>query len=310
MAVERLLVLVSGLAAACFAWGALASLQAERWAVGARVARLAASDLLRAPGGPAAEPFAQRFLLPALRAAASRAARLLPRDLVQRVERRLVLAGRPWRISAADFLGVQTLAAVVLGGLGAWLMTAAGAAAGGAVFLGFVLAVLGAYLPQFLVSSRIAARRRSAVETLPDAVDLMVVCVEAGLGFDAALLRFVEKSQGAFAEEVALALAEMRVGRSRRQALQGIADRLDVPEVRAFVGAVLQSDRLGVPIADVLRAQSEFLRQVRRQRVEEASMKVPVKMIFPMVFCILPTLLMIILGPALIEAAHSLGVLR
>ena len=175
------------------------------------------------------------------------------------------------------------------------------------VLLGLVLAALGAYMPQFVLSSRIAQRRRGAVEALPDAVDLLVVCVEAGLGFDAALLKVVEKTSGPIAEEVAAAFAEMRVGKSRRDALQGLASRLDVPEVHAFVNAVLQSDRLGVPMADVLRAQSQFLRQVRKQRVEEASMRVPVKLIFPMVFCILPSLMLVILGPAVIGVVRTLS---
>ncbi len=301
---EGAIVLVSFAAVGGFVWAVLARTQAYNWELAARLRRLAGPDL--AARGGAAVPFGARFVLPMLRAVSRGFGRLLPGEMMRAVERRLLLAGRPWRIAAADFAALQALACGVLGGTALWIAAGAHVRTPEAGALAASLGLLGAYLPHFVVSARIAERRRAALDALPDAADLLVVCVEAGLGFDAALATLAEKTQGVLSEEVALAQAEMRVGRPRRQALQGLADRLAVPEVQAFVSAVQQSDHLGVPIADVLRSQAAFLRQVRRQRVEEASTRVPVRMLFPMVFFILPSLFLVILGPAVIGALATI----
>ena len=135
---------------------------------------------------------------------------------------------------------------------------------------------------------------------LPDALDLLTISVEAGLGFDAALAKVVEKMYGPLVDEFRQALAEVRMGRARRDALRDVATRADSQPVSNFIGAIVQAEQLGVPIAKVLQIQSNQLRIERRQRAEEAAAKAPVKMLFPMVGCIFPTIFIVILGPAIV----------
>jgi tight adherence protein C len=136
---------------------------------------------------------------------------------------------------------------------------------------------------------------------LPDAIDMMTVCVEAGLGFEAALSRVARNLTGPFAEECARVLQEMQIGLSRSQALRAMIDRTDVPELRSFVTAVVQSGELGISIGDVLREQSHQMRVVRRQRAEEKAQKLQVKLLFPLITCLLPAMFVVILGPALLQ---------
>jgi tight adherence protein C len=143
---------------------------------------------------------------------------------------------------------------------------------------------------------------------LPDALDLLTISVEAGLGFDAALSKVVEKMEGPLVDEFRQALAEVRMGRPRREALRDVAQRADAQPVSNFIGAIVQAEQLGVPIAKVLQIQSDQLRIQRRQRAEEAAAKAPVKMLFPMVGCIFPTIFIVILGPAIITVIRGVGI--
>ena len=154
--------------------------------------------------------------------------------------------------------------------------------------------------PEFWLGRRIRARSEAMVLQLPDALDLLTISVEAGLGFDAALAKVVEKMNGPLVDEFRQALAEVRMGRTRRDALRDIVKRADAPPVSNFIGAIVQAEQLGVPIAKVLQIQSQQLRILRRQRAEEAAAKAPVKMLFPMVGCIFPTIFIVILGPAIV----------
>jgi tight adherence protein C len=143
---------------------------------------------------------------------------------------------------------------------------------------------------------------------LPDALDLLTISVEAGLGFDAALAKVVEKMEGPLVNEFRQALAEIRMGRSRRDALRDVVARADAQPVSNFIGAIVQAEQLGVPIAKVLQIQSQQLRIERRQRAEEAAAKAPVKMLFPMVGCIFPTIFIVILGPAIVTVMGGVGI--
>ena len=143
---------------------------------------------------------------------------------------------------------------------------------------------------------------------LPDALDLLTISVEAGLGFDAALAKVVEKMEGPLVNEFRQALAEVRMGRTRRDALRDVVARADAQPVSNFIGAIVQAEQLGVPIAKVLQIQSQQLRIERRQRAEEAAAKAPVKMLFPMVGCIFPTIFIVILGPAIITVMGGVGI--
>ena len=160
--------------------------------------------------------------------------------------------------------------------------------------------------PEFWLGRRVRARQHAIVLQIPDALDLLTISVRAGLGFDAALGKVVEKMEGPLIDEFRRALAEVRVGKARRDALRDIVPRTEVPALTNFIGAVIQAEQLGVAISKVLQVQSEQLRIERRQRAEEMAAKAPIKMLFPLVGCIFPSLFIIILGPALILIAKTL----
>jgi tight adherence protein C len=176
-----------------------------------------------------------------------------------------------------------------------------------ALLFALIGSLVGYVIPNVWLNRKIRARQRAIIRALPDSLDLLNTSVRAGLGFDAALAKVVERLKGPLTDEFRRALAEIRVGRSRREALADVAARVDVPPLSAFIGAIVQSEQLGVPISKVLQVQSDQLRIERRQRAEETAAKAPVKMLFPLVGCIFPTLFIVLLGPAVITIMLSLG---
>ena len=171
------------------------------------------------------------------------------------------------------------------------------------VILGFIL--VGLMLPQMWLKSRVTARQNAIIKSLPDAFDLITTCVEAGLGLDAALSRVAEKVEGPFADELTRTLRDIGLGKQRSLALKELGDRTEVPDLVTFVNAVIQAERMGSSVGTVLRVQSDQLRVRRRQRAEEQAYKAPVKMIFPLILCIFPTLFIVILGPAVITIMND-----
>jgi tight adherence protein C len=165
--------------------------------------------------------------------------------------------------------------------------------------------LMGFFLPILLLESRIKRRQRTVLNLMPDALDLLTICVEAGLGFDAAMKKVIEKWDNEVADAFSRVLQEIQLGKLRREALRDMADRLGVPEMDSFVAAVVQSEQLGVSMARVLRVQADSMRIKRRQRAEENAQKAPVKMVVPMVFLIFPTIVIILLGPALLQIIRS-----
>jgi tight adherence protein C len=165
---------------------------------------------------------------------------------------------------------------------------------------------LGYLLLYFFLKARISARQNGISRELPDVLDLLTISIEAGLGFDAALQRVVQKSQGPLAQEFNQSLQEMRMGKTRKEALKDLALRNEVEDLNNFISAIIQADQLGVAIGNVLRTQSEHIRMVRRQRVEEKAGKAPIKMLIPMVLFIFPTIFLIILGPSFIQISETL----
>jgi tight adherence protein C len=244
-------------------------------------------------------PFAERVLRPLVKRLSRVGRRGDQGGVIARTDAKLEKAGYPGGLRGADWMGVKFLSTIVLTLLFFFLgVLVAGPA------LGFVLALMGAGLgfigPEFWLGRRIRARSFAMILQLPDALDLLTISVEAGLGFDAALAKVVEKMEGPLVNEFRQALAEIRMGRTRREALRDIVARAEAQPVSNFIGAIVQAEQLGVPIAKVLQIQSQQLRIERRQRAEEAAAKAPVKMLFPMVGCIFPTIFIVILGPAVI----------
>jgi tight adherence protein C len=216
-----------------------------------------------------------------------------------KAQARLDRAGNPQRWDAHRLLAVKGAGLVV----GAVFGLVLGAKWGGwwIVLAPVGLAVAGLRVPDVWVHNLGQRRQEQLRRGLPDAMDMMTVCVEAGLGFEAALSRVARNLAGPFAEECARVLQEMQIGMSRTQALRALIDRTDVPELRGFVTAVIQSGELGISIGDVLREQAHQMRVVRRQRAEEKAQKLQVKLLFPLITCLLPAMFIVILGPALLQ---------
>jgi tight adherence protein C len=253
------------------------------------------------------QPFLERTLRPLAARLSGAVARVTSQSFSERTEKRLALAGHPGNLRVADWLGIKAIAAVV----GAGILFVVFGLLGGQLTLGLMLGVVGLLagytLPEFWLGSRVRARQHKILLMIPDALDLLTISVRAGLGFDGALGKVVEKLKGPLTDEFRRALAEIRVGKTRREALRDIVPRTEVPALTNFIGAIIQAEQLGVSISKVLQVQSEQLRIERRQRAEEQAAKAPIKMLFPLVGCIFPSLFIVILGPAIILIVQNLG---
>ncbi|MCI0856595.1 MAG: type II secretion system F family protein [Chloroflexi bacterium] len=248
-------------------------------------------------------PFTQRMLMPIMRVPVQQMARLMPTQMMDGVEQRLILAGQPMTLNG--YLTFQFISIVMFTGMPLLLFMASGSLSlmKIGVILGFIL--VGLMLPQMWLKSRVTARQNAIIKSLPDAFDLITTCVEAGLGLDAALSRVAEKVEGPFADELTRTLRDIGLGKQRSLALKELGDRTEVPDLVTFVNAVIQAERMGSSVGTVLRVQSDQLRVRRRQRAEEQAYKAPVKMIFPLILCIFPTLFIVILGPAVITIMND-----
>ncbi len=246
-------------------------------------------------------PFDQRVVFPVFGGIARRVMTLLPHAFVARIDKSLTVAGRP--------VAVQTFLALVLAlgtlpplALIVLISTASGGAPGGVALLLILSSTLiGAALPFLWLSRRARARQLAIWKSLPNAFDLITTCVEAGLGLDAAFQRVADKQQGPFAEEIGQMLLEVEMGRPRREALKDLAVRMDVPDLLAFVNAVTQAQQLGTNLGKVLRTQAHQMRVKRRQRAEETARRMPVKMVFPLVLCMMPSLFIVMIAPVFLS---------
>jgi tight adherence protein C len=243
----------------------------------------------------------ERLVLPFAGKVISSIGRLTPLDLYGRVNRLIVLAGNPPSLTAERIVAFKIVFAIV------------GLVAGIAVssFLPFkgilvvmavaVFALIGYTAPSAAVAARASKRQKEIRKALSDTMDLLTISVEAGLGFDAALGQVVRNVPGPLSEEISRMLQEMQIGVARTEALRHLTDRTEVPELDGFVLSMIQADKYGVGVAKVLRAQATELRQKRRQRAEETAQKVPLKLLFPMIFMVLPAMFIVILGPGIIK---------
>ena len=234
-----------------------------------------------------------------------------------KVRRRITQAGKP--VDTARFLGIKLVLVVVFGLAGIALGAAGGNPApdpastgassgvsGGRILLfGGAMAFLGGFLPEFWLSTRITRRKKLIEKALPDVLDLLSVSVEAGLGFDGAVAKVSEKFSDPIAGEFRVFLKEVKVGKPRADALRALGERTGLPDMQTFIAAIVQADQLGVSISKVLRVQSDQMREKRRQRSEEQAMKMPIKMLFPLMFFIFPTIFIVILGPAVIQLGKA-----
>lgn len=253
------------------------------------------------------QPFFERTVRPLAIRLSGIAQRLTSPKKMSRTELRLAMAGNPAGLRTTDFLGMKVIVAFGIGGvvLLVFALVVGDVAFGTIASVG--VGVIGFFAPDFWLSRRIKKRRKLILLAIPDTLDLLTISVRAGLGFDAALGKVVEKTKGPLAEEFQRVLAEVRVGKTRKDALRDVVARSNVPALTTFVSAIIQAEQLGVSISKVLQVQSEQLRIERRQRAEEAAAKAPIKMLFPLVGCIFPSMFIVILGPAIILISSNMG---
>jgi tight adherence protein C len=221
------------------------------------------------------------------------------------LQQQITMAGLGSRWPLERLLAVKVLLGVVLAAL-AWYFLAPGST-GSLILVVLGSSAIGYFLPDLIVRSRASERQQAIERALPDALDQLTMSVEAGLGFEAAMGRAAQVGEGPLADEFIRVLQEIQIGIPRQEALRNMADRSCVGDLRGFIFAVIQSESYGLPMADVLRVQASELRQKRHQRAEERALKIPVKIVFPLVFCIFPTLFIVLLGPAAMRIWRALS---
>lgn len=247
----------------------------------------------------------ERIVFPAARRLGRTIVRLTPFDLYSRIGEKLVLAGTPVGLDPERVVSFKILGGIVGIAGGVFVSSLLPIASLLKILFVIIVALIGYLVPSVQVSSRAASRQRMIQRQLPDVMDLLTISVEAGLGFDAALAQVTKNVPGPLAEEIGRLLQEMQIGVSRVDAFRHLSERTNVPELQSFVLSMIQADLFGVSIANVLRAQSRELRSKRRQRAEELAQKIPVKLLFPMIFLVLPALFIIVLGPGALKIYHQ-----
>ena len=243
-------------------------------------------------------PFAERIIDPLTKRFVGAGRRLTPDERLERIRSRLDLAGNPVGWDVDRVLGLKALGLVTGVLVGVVLPPVFGWGLRGVFLTTLALALLGWFGPTMWLYQVGFDRTEQVRRELPDALDLLTISVEAGLAFDAALAQVARNSDGPLAKELFRVLQEMQIGTGRTDALRALGERTDVEELRIFVGAMVQADTFGIPIANVLRVQSKEMRIKRSQRAEEKAQQVPVKILFPLIFCILPALFIVVMGPA------------
>ncbi len=249
--------------------------------------------------------FRERVVGPASARLAAIPLKLNPRMSIEAITKRLLAAGLAQRVTPATFLAIKGGSMVGCAFLG--LMLAAVLPSAPAIVFLLILLFAGFIGPELILSSKIRSRRELVRGALPDALDLLAVSVEAGLGFDGAITKLTDHMEGPLVDEFGLLLSEIRMGESRQAALKNMADRVGAPELSAFVRAVVQADQLGISLGRILRVQAADSRLRRQAAAEEKAMKAPIKMLFPTVLFIFPAMFVVLLGPALMNILKVLG---
>ncbi len=285
-----------------FLYGGYMAVNKERLLITRRLQEIASSiQQRRRLDDELSKPFFERVIRPVLERMAQAIGKATPAKKKVSLQKKLQMAGNPANLSPGEFLVIQygfTLGLPICVLLFAlplnWNMS----------FIMFGMAIgaaAGFLLPDYYLKMRAKQRREEIQDNLPDVLDLLTVSVEAGLGFDAALVKVVEKTKGVVSQEFARVLQEIKMGKPRREALRDLGNRSGVDDLVAFVSSIIQADQLGVSIGNVLRVQSEQMRQKRRQRAEEKAMKAPIKMLIPLILFIFPTIFIVVLGPAALK---------
>ncbi len=253
------------------------------------------------------QPFSERILLPVLRTIAQFVSRLTPRQSMENVQHQLDLAGNPYGWGPTEYLGIRGVVFAMFAAIAGFVFFVSPLAGTRKLLVAGVALAAGFLMPMLWLRTKISRRQRSIVKSLPDALDLLTICVEAGLGFDAAMAKVAEKWEDELSAAFMRVIQEIQLGKLRREALRDMANRMEVQDVSTFIAAIIQADQLGVSIARVLRIQSDQMRVRRRQRAEEQARAATLRILPPVVFLIFPALLVILLGPAIITFKNMQG---
>ena len=253
------------------------------------------------------QPFYDRVIRPMIAGITRFLGKLTPAQGMEKLRQQMVLAGNPYNMGTAEFMGARVMSMAILAGVTFFLTIIMAAGPLNMLLYTGVMALVGYLLPVYWLRSKIKSRQKNILKTLPDAIDLMTISVEAGLAFDGAMQRVADKWDNELGREFRQAISEMRVGKTKRDALHELVQRTGVPDLSTFVASIIQADQLGVSIAKVLRIQSEQMRIRRRQRAEEQAHKAPILMMIPMVFLIFPSTYIVLLGPAVPKVMQAFG---
>ena len=251
------------------------------------------------------QPFSQRVIKPILEGIAGFITRFAPANALESGAHQLELAGHPYNWGPTEFFGIRALVSLMLTVFAFLLLTVSSQPFTTRIIGTLVGLALGYFLPALWLRGKIRSRQDEVIKGLPDALDMLTICVEAGLGFDAAMAKVAEKWENELSRSFGRVIQEIRLGKLRRTALREMDHNLEVTDITSFVAAVIQADQLGVSMAKVMRIQSEQMRIKRRQRAEEKAQKAPVKMLFPLVFLIFPSIYIVLLGPAVLVVMNS-----
>lgn len=253
------------------------------------------------------QPISERIILPVARKMGEFATRFTPQNALQATARKLELAGNPRGLEPATFWFMRLFLAVALAGAIFFVLwrTEMNWSTSRKLLIVASMVGVGFYLPDLMITSRIQRRQKEFVKAMPDALDLLTICVEAGLGFDGAMAKVHDKWDNELSLAFGRVIREIQLGKLRREALRDMADRIGVPEMTSFVAAVIQSEQLGVSMAKVLRIQSDQMRIRRRQRAEEEAHKAPIKMLIPMALLIFPSICIVLMTPAFLRLMSS-----
>jgi tight adherence protein C len=251
------------------------------------------------------KPVSERIFKPMFEFLGKNLIKITPNQIITALEKRIITAGIPFKFSAKHWLNLQAGIIVIVMGFSiiVYFILKIDFSTSFLIFsIGVAFTLL---FPLLLLNQKANERKAKLLKDLPDVLDLLTVSVEAGLGFDGALSKVVEKMPGPLGKEFGNVLQEVKMGRQRKDALRGFCDRVNVPDLTAFVGAVIQAEQLGVSIGNILRIQSEQMRAKRRQRAQEKAMKAPIKMLIPMVIFIFPTIFSVLIGPIIIRVMEN-----
>lgn len=251
------------------------------------------------------KPFVERVINPMYQKLITILGSITPASIKKKYEKMIVQAGVSKSTTVNSIIAIQLMLAMLVSGILYLLFIFLGGKPNSVLIA--LTGILGFFLPYVLLNGNATKRQEKIQKSLPDLLDLLYISVEAGLGFDMAMKRSTEKMPGPLSDELTKALDDISKGRDRQDALRGVVTRTGVEDLNTFITAVIQSEQLGSNIASMLRIQSTVMRQKRRQRAEEAAMKIPIKMLFPLVFFMFPALFVVILGPAVISIIENLG---